>query len=75
MVKIDVRGLSCPIPVVRVKTVMDENPREQIVVLVDTAASKENVSRLAKSRGYSVTATEVVRGEYRLQLVPQEDCA
>ena len=70
MVEIDVRGLSCPIPVVRTNRAMEENPREQIVILVDTAVSRENVSRLAKSKGYSVTQ-KVVGDEYHLHLIPR----
>jgi len=67
--EIDARGLTCPIPVVRTKQAIEENPGEKITVLVETAVSKENVSRLAKSLGYSV-AIEEVAGEFRLNLSP-----
>ncbi|MBL7119528.1 MAG: sulfurtransferase TusA family protein [Dehalococcoidia bacterium] len=69
MIEVDVRGFSCPIPVVRTKKVIDENPKEQITVLVESAVSKENVSRLAQSRGYSVT-TEDVEDGFLLSLSP-----
>ncbi len=69
MTEVDVRGYSCPIPVVKTKKAMDENPGAILTVLVETAVSKENVSRLADSRGYSVEAAEV-SGEYRLTLTP-----
>ena len=69
MTEVDVRGYSCPIPVVKTKKAMDENPRAILTVLVETAVSKENVSRLADSRGYSVEAEEA-SGEYRLTLTP-----
>ncbi len=69
MTEVDVRGYSCPIPVVKTKKAMDENPGETLTVLVETAVSRENVSRLADSRGYSVKAEEV-SGEYRLTLTP-----
>jgi tRNA 2-thiouridine synthesizing protein A len=69
MAEIDVRGYSCPIPVVKTKKAMDDNPREVLAVLVETAVSKENVSRLAMSRGYAVRVEEV-SGEYRLTLTP-----
>ena len=48
---------------------MEENPEAVLTVLVETEVSKENVSRLAESRGYSVRAEEV-SGEYRLTLTP-----
>lgn len=69
MTEVDVRGFSCPIPVVKTKKAMDENPKEVLTVLVETAVSKENVSRLAEGRGYAVKAEEV-SGEYRLTLTP-----
>ena len=69
MVEVDVRGYSCPIPVVRTKKAMEQNPQETLTVLTETATSKENVSRLAQSQRYSVKVEEV-SGEYRLTLTP-----
>ena len=69
MTEVDVRGFSCPIPVVRTKKAIEENPNEVLTVLVETAVSKENVSRLAQSKGYIVKVEEA-SGEYRLVLTP-----
>lgn len=69
MIDVDVRGLSCPIPVVRTKKAMDENPAEPLAVLVESWVSKENVSRLAMGRGYSVTVEDVEDG-FRIVLSP-----
>ncbi len=69
MIKVDVRGFSCPIPVVRTKKAITENPREMIAVLVDSVVSKENVSRLARSEGYSVEVEDVGDG-FCLRLSP-----
>jgi tRNA 2-thiouridine synthesizing protein A len=69
MTEVDVRGYSCPIPVVKTKKAMDANPKDVLTVLIETAVSKENVSRLAESRGYAIKAVEVA-GEYRLTLTP-----
>ncbi len=69
MTEVDVRGYSCPIPVVKTKKAMDNKPGDVLTVLIETAVSKENVSRLAESRGYSIKAEEV-SGEYRLTLTP-----
>ncbi len=69
MVEVDVRGFSCPIPVVKVKKAIEANPKEMITVLVDSTVSRENVSRLAKSEGYSVEIEEVWDG-FRLHLRP-----
>lgn len=70
MVEVDVRGFSCPIPVVKTKKAIEENPNQPITVLVETAVSKENVSRLAGSKNYSVDAEVVAGDEYRLLLSP-----
>lgn len=69
MTEVDARGFSCPIPVVKTKKAMDENPEDILTVLVETEVSKENVSRLAEGRGYTIKAEEV-SGEYRLTLTP-----
>ncbi len=67
MIEIDVRGLSCPIPVVRTKQAMDQNPKEDISVLLDFEVAVENVTRLAQSRGYKVVRTDTDDG-YELSL-------
>ena len=72
MIEVDARGFSCPIPVVKTKKAIEENPKKQIQVLVETAVSKENVSRMAKSQGYSVEEEETSDG-YRLVLNPSGD--
>jgi len=72
MIEVDVRGFSCPIPVVRTRKAMEENPDEELIVLVESAVSKENVSRLAQSEGYSTQVEETEDG-FRLHLsLPQK---
>lgn len=51
---VDVRGLSCPIPVIRTKKILDQGVNE-LLVLGDSSVSKENVKKLAGSAGYTVT--------------------
>jgi tRNA 2-thiouridine synthesizing protein A len=72
MIEVDVRGFSCPIPVVRTKKAIDGNPDQPITVLVETAVSKENVTRLAKSKNYSIQVEEVAGEEYKVLLNPPE---
>lgn len=66
-VEVDVRGLSCPLPVVKTKKVIDESSNGEIIVLVDSQVSKQNVTRLAENKGYSVNV-ESVGDEFRLKL-------
>jgi len=48
---------------------IDKNPKQPITVLVDNPASKDNVSRLARSKGYRVEVKTDGDG-YRLTLTP-----
>ena len=56
MREVDTRGLSCPQPVLMFHMAVKENPSEPLDVLVDNAASLENVTRAAKKQGFTVTA-------------------
>ena len=52
---VDARGLSCPQPVLMTMNEINTVKGGQIVILVDTDTSKENVSRAAKTQGWQVT--------------------
>ena len=71
MIEVDARGFSCPIPVVKTKKAMEDNPEEELVVLVESRVSQENVSRLAQNQGYSVKVEES-GDEFRLILTPSK---
>ncbi|MFC1906167.1 sulfurtransferase TusA family protein [Chloroflexota bacterium] len=71
MIEVDARGYSCPIPVVKTRQAMDDNPRTELSVLVDEVVAKDNVSRLAKSNGYLVEA-EKTGDDFILTLKPQK---
>lgn len=68
--EIDVRGLGCPIPVVKTKEAMDKNSQDQIIIFVETEVAKENIFRLAAMRKYSATEEKTAEDEYRLVLTP-----
>lgn len=57
-VEVDVRGYSCPVPVVKTKKAMEENPGKELKVTLDTQTAVQNVTRLGKNSGYSVTASQ-----------------
>ena len=63
---IDARGLSCPQPVLMVAEALKSGEAEY-KVLVDGYTPKENVTRYAESKGYSV-ACEEKDGEFTLTL-------
>ena len=72
MIEVDATGLSCPIPVVKTMEAMKNNPKEEIVVFVDNSAAKENVSRLAKTKKYSIEVETTAKEEYKLLLKSYE---
>ena len=51
---VDARGLSCPQPVLMTMDEIRKVEKGEILVLVDTDTSKENVSRAASSKGWQV---------------------
>ncbi len=55
---VDARGLSCPQPVLMTLSEIKKLNKGEIVVLVDTDTSKENVSRAATAQGWQVKSIE-----------------
>ena len=56
--QVDARGLSCPQPVVITRKRMDQISEGTIEVLVDTATSRDNVTRMATNQGWQVEVKE-----------------
>ena len=52
MKEVDARGLSCPAPVLQTKAILEETRLDAIKVVVDNAASQQNVERFLKSQGF-----------------------
>ncbi|MGN0335310.1 MAG: sulfurtransferase TusA family protein [Lachnospiraceae bacterium] len=66
MKTLDARGLSCPEPVIMIQKAM-KSEETAYEMVVDNHASKENVTRFAEKKGYTVTVTETA-GEYTLKM-------
>ena len=54
MKEIDARGLACPAPVLHTKAALQEEKPAGISVMVDNAASQQNVQRFLESQGFDV---------------------
>ena len=67
MEKVDVRGLSCPMPVIKTKKLMDKGVKELLVVGT-SSVSKEYVSKLARSSGYQVIMKVDAKNEWEMEL-------
>lgn len=65
---VDARGLSCPQPVLDTLTKINEMGSGEIEVLVDTEASKENVSRAAQGKGWEVREVDESGDGYRITI-------
>ncbi len=59
MKTLDVRGLSCPEPVIRARSAISQLKDDtDLEVLVETVTSRENVCRTVRSLGCTVEVTE-----------------
>ena len=68
---VDARGLSCPQPVLMTMEEIKKVGQGQIVILVDTDTSRENVSRAATSQGWNVKAAEPEGTGYRITMMKE----
>jgi TusA-related sulfurtransferase len=65
---IDVRGLSCPQPVLVIVETLGKVQQGEVTVLLDTETSKENVTRAGVSLGWQVKEVQRDGKDYRLIL-------
>lgn len=59
---VNARGLSCPQPVMLTKKALAGLDSGTVEVLVDTATSRNNVSRFAENKGWRVEVEELDEG-------------
>ena len=65
---VDVRGLSCPQPVLMTMQKIKKVKKGEVAILVDTDTSKENVSRAATSQGWKVKGVKQDGTGYRITI-------
>jgi TusA-related sulfurtransferase len=65
---IDARGLSCPQPVLMVMEKIKKMEQGTMIILVDTQASKENVSRAVQAQGWEVRDIKEEGDEFQLHI-------
>ena len=68
---VDARGLSCPQPVLMTLDGIKKGATKELVVLVDTDTSRENVSRAALSQGWQVRAVDPEGTGYRITIAKE----
>jgi TusA-related sulfurtransferase len=57
MINLDVRGFSCPIPLMKVREALAQ--AQAVEVLTDDPCALENIRKYAKSQSCRVTETEI----------------
>ncbi len=67
---VDARGLSCPQPVILTRKAMADSP--ELVAIVDSDTSRDNVRRMAEKAGRQVTVEEHGR-EFHLHIGSTQD--
>ncbi len=68
---VDARGLSCPQPVIMTLDEIKKGKEKEIIVLVDTDTSKENVTRAAESHSCKVNEITPEGEGYRITLAKE----
>ncbi len=66
---VDARGLSCPQPVLDTLAMIVKMGKGELLVMVDTEASKENVSRAVQAKGWQVKKVDERGDEYHLTII------
>jgi len=61
-VRVDAKGLACPEPVIRTKRALDEIQDGTVLTLVDNEVARNNVVKLAKSKGYTASFEKADEG-------------
>lgn len=65
---VDARGLSCPEPAMLTQQTLLKVGQGEVVVLVDSITSRDNVVRTAKMAGWQAEIQQQDDGSYRLTL-------
>ena len=66
--RIDVRGLSCPQPLIQTERMMKKMSSGSFEVLSDCGTSRANVLRLAGEKGWTVKEEETDEGDFLIIL-------
>ncbi|MGI6649095.1 MAG: sulfurtransferase TusA family protein [Bacillota bacterium] len=67
MANLDVRGLSCPLPVLKTQKALEKGI-EELRVIGSGNTAKHNVSKFAKAKGYQVNVTSETDDEWCLMI-------
>ncbi|MDD6213333.1 MAG: sulfurtransferase-like selenium metabolism protein YedF [Clostridiales bacterium] len=70
MLKVNAMGDACPIPVVKTKQAIRElNGSGEVEVLVDNEIAVQNLTKMAKQKGYAIRSSKLEEGKFQVNLV------
>ena len=61
---IDARGLPCPQPVIKTKEAIEQNKGESLLVIINSAESRDNVERFLKHSGVEIEKIEQKESDF-----------
>lgn len=68
--RIDARGLACPEPVIQTKKALEQGGFEELEVVVDNPAARDNVSRFVVYAGAGLLQVHEEGGLFRIRIAP-----
>ena len=73
MIKVNAMGDACPIPVIKTKNAIREmNGAGQVEVLVDNEIAVQNLTKMAKQKGYQSQSEKISDDEYKVMITVPE---
>ena len=73
MIKVNAMGDACPIPVIKTKNAIREmNGTGQVEVLVDNEIAVQNLTKMAKQKGYQCQSEKISDDEYKVMITVPE---
>lgn len=74
MIKINALGDTCPIPVVKTKNAIKEMKQAgEIEILVDNEIAVQNITKMAKQKGYGITYEKLEEQKFKILLTIREE--
>lgn len=69
MIKVNAMGDACPIPVVKTKKAIQElNGTGEVEVLVDNEIAVQNLTKMARQKGYEIQSEKISSQEFKVQI-------
>jgi selenium metabolism protein YedF len=74
MIKVDSMGDVCPVPIVKTKNAIREmDGAGELEIFVDNETSVQNLTKMARQKGYGVDSSKLGAARYRVHMTLTED--